>query len=294
MIYVIIGPTSIGKTKLSIELAKHLNTEIISGDSVQVYKDLNIGSAKVTKEEMQGVTHHLIDLLNVEEEFSVALYQKLVREKIREFEMNNKIPLIVGGTGLYIKSVLYDYNFDGSFRNKEQESLLEKLSNDELFSILQEKDYDSSLTIHKNNRKRVIQAIIRATSNKMSNNKNKDVKLYNFKIIGLTIDRETLYQRINKRVDVMMKNGLLDEVKSLYDKGLRRKELPYIGYQEFIPYFDNEISLEEAVELVKRNSRRLAKKQYTFFNNQFDVNWVTVNLDDFNKTVQEVINLVSD
>lgn len=292
MIIVIVGPTGIGKTKLSIALARHFNTEIISGDSVQVYKELNIGSAKVTKEEQAGIKHHLIDFLEPDEDFSVALYQTLVREKITEFEEKGLTPLIVGGTGLYIKSVLYDYNFSDSKRDNTLEKKFKNLTNEEVHNILQEKDPISAENIHPNNRKRVIQAISRSETNKISKNTNKDVPLYDFKIIGLTKDREILYDIINKRVDIMLEHGLIEEVKSLYDKGIHSNSVTAIGYKELYRHFDGEWTLEEAIDKIKQHSRNLAKKQFTFFNNQFNVTWVDVDLEEFDNTIQEVINII--
>lgn len=293
MIVVIVGPTGIGKTKLSIEIAKYLKTEIISGDSVQVYQGLDIGSAKVTKEEMQGIKHHLIDILNPKESFSVALYQKLVRNKIEEFQKANLTPLIVGGTGLYIKSVLYDYNFEKTKRDEEFLAPYQTLSNTELHQVLKERDEESAKLIHPNNRKRVLQAISRSNTNKVSENKNKDHKMYDFVIIGLTKDRETLYDIINKRVDQMFEQGLLEEVKSLYDENITSHSLSAIGYKELIAYFEGRYTLQEAKEKIKQHSRNLAKKQFTFFNNQFDINWIEVNLDNFEETIQEAITIIN-
>lgn len=289
---VLVGPTGIGKTKLSIMLAKHYNTEIISGDSVQVYKKLDIGSAKVTKEETQGIKHHLIDIFEPTEDFSVALYQKLVRNKIDEFNSKNQIPLIVGGTGLYIKSVLYDYNFDETKRDHSLEEEYKDLNNEELHSILKEKDEESSIKIHPNNRKRVLQAISRSSSNKVSDNTNKDNKVYDFTLIGLTLEREQLYEIINKRVDIMINNGLIEEVKSLYDANIQSNSVQAIGYKELYTYFDKNCTLEEAVNKIKQKSRNLAKKQFTFFNNQFDCNWVDVDLNNFDNTFKKVINII--
>ena len=288
---VIVGPTGIGKTKLSIALAKKCNTEIISGDSVQVYKGLDIGSAKVTEEEMEGVPHHLIDLYEPDENFSVAIYQKLVRGKIDEFKAKGLTPIIVGGTGLYIKSVLYDYNFTDTKRDPEIEEKYENLSNKELHDILKEKDFESSKNIHMNNRKRVLQAISRSFSNKVSENKNKDVKLYDFTLVGLTLEREKLYNLINKRVEKMIEDGLIDEVKNLYDQGIQSNSVKAIGYKELYKYFEGEWTLEEAIKKIKQHSRNLAKKQFTFFSNQFDCNWIEVDVDNFDKTIQKAIEI---
>ncbi len=292
MIIVIIGPTGIGKTKLSLALAKHYNTEIISGDSVQVYKGLNIGSAKIKESEMNGIKHHLIDILEPTEDFSVALFQRIVREKIKDFEDRGINPLIVGGTGLYIKSVLYDYNFSNSSRDRSLDEFYKDLSNEELHNILKEKDYESSLNIHMNNRKRVLQAISRSKDNKVSDNKNKDIALYDFKIIGLTLNRDELYEIINNRVDLMIEEGLIKEVKDLYDKGIRSNSVSAIGYKELYTYFDDEYTLEEAIDKIKQHSRNLAKKQLTFFNNQFDVSWINVDLDNFENTIKKALTIL--
>jgi len=292
MIYVIVGPTGIGKTKLSIALAKHFNTEIISGDSVQVYKELNIGSAKITKDEMDGVPHHLIDILEPTEDFSVALFQKLVREKINTLQQNNLIPIIAGGTGLYIKSVLYDYNFSNTKRDYDLESKYKDLTNEELHSILIKKDLEASNQIHPNNRKRILQAITRSSDNKVSENKNKDIPVYDFKIIGLTLERSKLYELINKRVDQMVEEGLVQEVKSLFDKKITGNSVSAIGYKELYQYFNNEVTLDEAIDKIKQKSRNLAKKQFTFFNNQFDITWITTDFEHFDNTVQEAIKIL--
>lgn len=292
MIYVIVGPTGIGKTKLSIALAKHFKTEIISGDSVQVYRELNIGSAKVTIEEMDGITHHLIDILEPTEDFSVAIFQKLVRKKITEIQQNNKVPIIVGGTGLYIKSVLYDYNFSNTKRNFELEAKYKELSNEELHIILQEKDLESSIKIHPNNRKRVLQAISRSSNNKVSKNNNKDIPIYDFKIIGLNLERENLYDLINKRVDTMIESGLIKEVKDLYDRNINGNSVSAIGYKELYQYFNQEVTLEEAIDKIKQKSRNLAKKQFTFFNNQFDITWIDTDFINFQNTINEAINIL--
>jgi len=294
MIIVIVGPTGIGKTKLSIEIAKRYNTEIISGDSVQVYKGLDIGSGKIKEEEKENIKHHLIDILEPNEDFSVAKYQKVVREKIKEFDEASKMPLIVGGTGLYIKGALYDYNFENTNRNEEIINKYSKYSNEELHKILEEKDFESSKVIHFNNRKRVLQAISRSYTNKMSLNKNKDIKVYGFTIIGLTMDREKLYNVINKRVDRMIEEGLIEEVKKLYDSGINSYSVKSIGYKELYKYFDKEHTLDFAIEKIKQHSRNLAKKQFTFFNNQFEVNWINVDIDDFDKTVEKAIKIIEE
>jgi len=289
---VIVGPTGIGKTALSIALAKHYHTEIISGDSVQVYKGLNIGSAKVTTDEMQGIKHHLIDIFEPTEDFSVALYQQLVRDKIKELEDQSLVPIIVGGTGLYIKSVLYNYNFNDTLRDKEKESKLEAFSNAELHSMLQEKDPVSAENIHFNNRKRVLQALLRSDSNKVSDNTLKDQKVYDFTLIGLTLPREELYTIINNRGDQMIEDGVIEEVQELYNQNIQGNSVQAIGYKELYKYFDGEWTKEQAIDKIKQHSRNLAKKQFTFFNNQFEPIWVTINKDNFDQTIEEVIQIL--
>lgn len=294
MIIVIIGPTGIGKTKLSLAVAEHYNTEIISGDSVQVYKGLDIGSAKIKKHEMKGIKHHLIDILEPTEDFSVALFQRIVRNKINDLEEEGKVPLIVGGTGLYIKSVLYDYNFSNSSRDKSLDEFYKDYTNEELHNVLKEKDCDASLNIHMNNRKRVLQAISRSKDNKISKNKNKDKPIYDFKIIGLTLERELLYEIINNRVDLMIQEGLVNEVKGLYDKGIKSNSVSAIGYKELYTYFDGDYTLDDAINKIKQHSRNLAKKQLTFFNNQFDVNWINVDLNNFDNTIKEALKIFNE
>lgn len=285
MILVIVGPTGVGKTKLSIELAKKYNAEIINADSMQVYKELDIGTAKVTEEEKENIPHHLFDICEVDELYTVYDYQKDCREKIEELQSQNKNIILVGGTGLYIKAALYDYRF------KEESSLneYENLTNEEIFNKL--KEYDKDLDIHINNRKRLIR-LLNKYEQDLITEKTGDNPLYNFRIIGLTTNRDNLYQKINDRVDKMFKDGLLEEVKSLYDRNINSKAIQTgIGYKELYKYFDNEISLEESKDLIKKNSRHYAKRQYTFFNNKFDnITWYETNYQDFNKTINEIIN----
>ena len=285
MILVVVGPTGVGKTKMSVELAKHYNAEIINADSMQVYKDLDIGTAKVTEEEKEGITHHLFDICDVNSLYTVYDYQKDARAMIDKLTKENKNIVIVGGTGLYIKALLYDYQF----KDEEELDDYSYLTNEEIMSKI--KKYDEECDIHINNRKRLVRYLNKLEQDlvleKQGNN-----KLYDFKMIGLTTDRDTLYEKINNRVDKMVKDGLVEEVKSFYDKGIRSKAIMTgIGYKELYKYFDNEISLDEALDLIKKNSRRYAKRQYTFFKNQFsDIKWYETNYDDFSKTVSEVIS----
>jgi len=283
MIIAIVGPTGVGKTKLSVELAKRMNAEIINCDSMQIYKGLDIGTAKVTEEEKQNIPHHLFDIKEVDEDYSVMDYQKDLRNKIRELQEKDKNIIITGGTGLYLKAGLYDYNF----KTEENSYDFSKYSNEELLDKI--KEY-TSCDIHVNNRKRLERYLTKIYNDSLSTN-NGNNKLYDFKIIGLTTSRDNLYKIIDDRVDKMIDNGLLDEVKYFYDKNIRSKAINTgIGYKELYMYFDNKITLEESIDLIKKNSRHYAKRQYTFFNNQLDVEWFNVNYNDFNKTIDEVYN----
>lgn len=290
MIIVITGPTGVGKTKLSIELAKIYNAEIINGDSVQIYKGLDIGSAKVTEEEKENIPHHLFDIKEVDEEYSLYDYQKDARKCIEEIQSRGKNIIIVGGTGLYIKSVLYDYNLSNESNVRND---YDGISTEELYNEL--KRIDPDINIDKNNRRRVVRALnyFKENNSSISLNKNGNKLLYNAIFIGLTINRENLYQRINDRVDIMLKKGLLNEVKSFYNKKIYTKPLlSAIGYKELYSYLDGNISLDEAIELIKRNSRRYAKRQYTFFNNQFNIKWFNVDFNNFNNTIEEVYEYI--
>ncbi|WP_273127019.1 tRNA (adenosine(37)-N6)-dimethylallyltransferase MiaA [Bacillus weihaiensis] len=279
---VIIGPTAVGKTKLSIDLAKRLNGEIISGDSMQIYKGMDIGTAKITKDEMEDIPHHLIDIKEADEEYSVAEFQTTCRPLIDKITSHHKMPLIVGGTGLYIQSVIYDYQFTDTPSNpvirNQLERELEVDGEHYLHNKLKEVDPEAAINIHPNNSRRVIRALeIYYTTNKtMSeyiNNQEKTL-LYDVVVIGLTMDREVLYERINYRVDVMIEQGLLLEAKKLYDSGLQNSQAAKaIGYKELFDYFAGKSSLEVAIEQLKQNSRRYAKRQLTWFRNKMEVNW---------------------
>lgn len=285
-IIVIVGPTGVGKTKLSIELAKKLNAEIINGDSVAIYKNLDIGSAKPTTEERENIPHHLIDVREVEEEYSVYDYQKDVRNLINEISSIGKRIIIVGGTGLYIKAALYDYTFkEGTTYNEYS-----NLTNEELYEKI--KIYQKEDLPHINNRKRLVRLLNKYENNEEITN-NKDKKLYPIKVIGLTTSRDYLYERINKRVDIMLENGLLEEVTNLKDRYKNSRILNSgIGYKEFYDYFFNNKELKDVIEQIKLDSRRYAKRQYTFFKHQFDTNWFDVNFNDFSKTIEEVYNFI--
>lgn len=279
----IVGPTASGKTALSIKFAKSFNGEIINGDSMQIYKGLDIGTAKITEEEMEGIPHHLLSFREPTENFSVAEYQKLVRGKIREIQSKGKLPIIVGGTGLYVQSVLYDFQFTDEsvpeeVRKRYYEEL-EQIGPSAMHERLAKLDPETAKTIHPNNTRRVIRALemieLHGVSKSEEQHQRGNIPIYRHLIIGMDMDREVLYERINQRVDKMMEQGLIDEVRGLWEKGIRNvQSVQAIGYKELYQYLDGEISLEEAVEQIKQNSRRYAKRQLTYFRNKMDVKWI--------------------
>lgn len=290
MVIVILGPTCVGKTKLSVELAKKIDGEIINADSTQVYKGLDIATAKVTEEEKDNVPHHLFDIKDITEDYTVYDYQKDCRLCIDDILSRGKTPILVGGTGLYIKASLYEYKFskEDSINNYDE------LSNEELYDRVIK--LDSNNTIHKNNRKRLIRALNYMENNNVafSSKEKTDKLLYDTLFIGLTTDRNILYDRINKRVGVMVNNGLLDEAKKVYDSNIRTKAvLTPIGYKELFPYFDGNSDLDSCLDKIRQNSRRYAKRQYTFFNHQLNVKWFDVDFNDFNNTVKDVLNYIN-
>lgn len=297
-VIVIVGPTGVGKTKLSIELAKKYNGEIINGDSMQVYKEMNIGTAKIKDEEKEGIPHHLFSILSFNESNSIYDFQTLVRNKIEEISSKNKLPIIVGGTGLYLKACLYDYEFLETKNSNVNLDKYNDYSNEELHQELEKIDKESAEKIHPNNRRRVLRAIEIYLSNSESKTnieaKQEHKLIYDATIIGLTIDRKVLHSIQDKRVDKMMEEGLLKEVESLLAKEdfMNNTASQAIGYKEFIPYFKNEITLEEAIEQVKIHTHQYAKRQYTFFNNQLNVNWIEVDLNNFNKTIETANNII--
>lgn len=282
MIIAIVGPTGIGKTALSVSLAKHYNAEIINFDAMQVYEKMDIGTAKVTKEEMDGVVHHLLSYVNVNTNYSVYDYQKDARSLIDKLLKEKKNIIMVGGTGLYLKATLYDYRF----REEDNSTDYDELSTEELLKRISKYNYVPNDI---NNRRRLARELKKLENNiDIDNNGNK--LLYDAKIIGLTTDRETLYDRINKRVDIMIENGLADEVNSLKESFATSKALKTaIGYKEFIPYFNGEASLDEVIDKIKQNSRHYAKRQYTFFNNQLPVIWYHSDFTNFNNTINNVV-----
>ncbi|MCI5983682.1 MAG: tRNA (adenosine(37)-N6)-dimethylallyltransferase MiaA [Firmicutes bacterium] len=289
MVIVITGPTGVGKTKLSIELAKKMNGEIINADSTQIFKGLDIATAKVTNEEKENIIHNLIDIKEISEDYTVYDYQKDARKKIDEIIKKNKTPIIVGGTGLYIKAALYDYKF-----NEEKNKLTyDNIETNELYKELLK--VDEKTNIHPNNRKRIIRALNYYNENNepLSSKEKTDKLLYDTLFIGLTTNRANLYEKINKRVDKMIDEGLLEEAKKIYETNIRTKAvLTPIGYKELFPYFENKQTLEEAIDKIKQKSRNYAKRQYTWFNHQLNIKWFDVDYDNFEKTIKEVYEYI--
>lgn len=290
-VIVIIGQTAVGKTAMSIKLAKALDTEIINGDAMQVYKGLNIVTDKIKKEQMQGITHHLLDIKSIDENYSVEEYQQNIRKVISQINNKGKIPIIVGGTGLYVKAALFDYTFQKEeISNKEVEELYKDKSNEELYDLLKSLDPKSAESIHKNNRRRVLRAIAiyNSTGTKKSDiiENQKHEMLYDALLIGLDLDKNIINAKIDKRIEEMFDEGLIEEVKLNKTNTTASKA---IGYKEVSSYLNNEISLDQAKELMKIHTHQYAKRQRTFFKNQFEINWVNNDEFAFDK-IKELIN----
>ncbi|OZU90242.1 tRNA (adenosine(37)-N6)-dimethylallyltransferase MiaA [Virgibacillus indicus] len=295
----VVGPTAVGKTKLSIEIAKRFNGEIISGDSMQVYRGMDIGTAKIKENEMQNIPHYMLDIKEPDEEFSVADFQSHVQQYIDAISDHGKLPVIAGGSGLYIQAALYDYNFSTQKRDDSITQRLENIIKAEgitpLYNRLKQVDSKQAKKIHPNNHRRVIRAIeiYETTGLTMSEYQKKQhvQSPYNIRIIGLEMDRELLYDQINKRIDTMMEEGLLDEVERLYASGFgSRQSMKAIGYKEFIPYLNGRQGLEESVELLKRNSRRYAKRQFTWFRNKMDISWYSITPETINQKFRIILD----
>ncbi|HEN4289465.1 TPA: tRNA (adenosine(37)-N6)-dimethylallyltransferase MiaA [Streptococcus agalactiae] len=282
----VVGPTAVGKTALGIELAKTFNGEIISGDSQQVYQKLDIGTAKASKEEQEQAYHHLIDVREVNENYSVYDFVKEAKVAIDTIISKGKIPIIVGGTGLYLQSLFEGYHLGGEVN---QETLmayrekLESLSDEDLFEKLTEQ----SIIIPQVNRRRAIRALELA---KFGNNLQNSESPYDVLLIGLNDDRQVLYDRINRRVDLMMDNGLLDEAKWLYDNYSSVQASKGIGYKELFPYFSKQIPLEEAVDKLKQNTRRFAKRQLTWFRNRMNVEFIMVGEENYQQKIKRKVS----
>lgn len=285
---ILTGPTAVGKTALSIGLAKAVDGEIISADSMQVYRKMNIGTAKIQQSEMQGVKHHLIDILDPGEDFNVVLFKKYALEAMKDIYSRGKIPVVVGGTGFYIQALLYDINFedndnDMSYR-EELQTLAAEHGNSYIHDMLAGVDPESAEKIHENNVKRVIRALefYKKTGTKISEHNEAESQKespYNFEYFVLNDDRQKLYDRIDRRIDIMLEDGLLDEVRSLVDEGYSRDlvSMQGLGYKEMIDYIQERYTLDEAVYTLKRDTRHFAKRQVTWFKREKQVTWVNKN-----------------
>ncbi|WP_438317823.1 tRNA (adenosine(37)-N6)-dimethylallyltransferase MiaA [Sporosarcina sp. FA9] len=295
----IVGPTASGKTAVSIELAKAVGGEVINGDAMQVYKGLDIGTAKITSEEMDGIPHHMFDIKEPNESFSVAQYQFEVRKWIKDIQDRGKIPIIVGGTGLYIQSVLFDFRFTEEasnplVRKRLEDELLEHGSG-ALYERLVFLDPLGAEKVHPNNHQRLVRAleIIEVTGRTKEDHENNAGKrpLYNHLIIGLDVDREILYERINERVDAMMQKGLLKEAENLWNLGIRNvQSVQAIGYKEIYLYFEGNSTFEDSVELIKKNTRNYAKRQLTYFRNKLEISWFDAKIG----TKAKIIGILKD
>lgn len=293
-VYVIAGPTASGKTKVAIELAKRLNGEIVSCDSMQIYKKMDIGSAKPTRDELKQIKHHLIGVIEPNEMFTVAKYQKMALEVIDDIISRGKTPIVAGGTGLYLNSLLFDMDFAASPKSYNRRKELESMTGETLYEYLKVIDNEAAERIHKNNIKKVIRAIEAAENGdkvKPLNDCMNRCDLYNFKLYALNWDREKLYERINNRVDELIKMGLVDEVRQLFKEGLTCENISMkgIGYKEIIEYLDGETTLDDAVYLIKRNTRRFAKRQVTWFKRYEDMVWIDV---DETMTVDDIVEKI--
>lgn len=302
---VIGGPTACGKTGFSIKLAKKINGEIISADSMQVYRYMDIGTAKVTPEEADGVPHYLIDEFDPDEEYNVMIFQQKAKAYMEEIWAKGKIPILVGGTGFYINALLYDNDFTETENNTSYREECYKLAREQgpdvLYERLQEIDPEYAANIHPNNVKRVTRALEYhyLTGQKFSEHnaeQKEKATPYNAAVIILTMDREKLYERIELRIDLMLKQGLLEEVKGLLDRGYSPDlvSMQGIGYKEFIPYFNGECTLEEAVTQLKTNTRRFAKRQLTWFRRQIDGLWIDLSKATGEETLEDVLDYLKE
>ncbi len=300
---ILTGPTAVGKTALSVAFAKAINGEIISADSMQVYRHMDIGSAKVTKEEMEGVPHHLIDVLEPAEEFNVVLFQRMARQAAEEIESRGHIPILVGGTGFYIQALLYNIDFAENDEDRRLRRSLEEIAKEQGASALYEKlravDPESCEIIHANNVKRVIRAIefYEKTGKKISahnREQRQNISPYRFAYFVLNDDREKIYRQIDQRVDLMMERGLVEEVRALRAMGCSRGmvSMQGLGYKEILSYLEGEISQEEAVYLIKRDTRHFAKRQLTWFKREKEVTWIEKNV--FSYSSQNMLAFMQD
>ena len=305
-IIVIVGPTAVGKTYVSVELAKKLNTEIISADSMQIYKGMDIGTAKITEEEKHGIIHHMIDIIKPDENYSVSDFKNDSEKIIDELLLDNKIPVIVGGSGLYVNSLIYDLDFGNAKSDTKLREYYTYYYNehgeDALYDKLLKIDPEAAEKIHKNNVKRVIRALevydlTGIKFSELNTDIRKESNKYDCILIGLSMERKVLYERINQRVDEMLSNGLIEEVKSLIDKGYDKNlvSMMGIGYKEIIDYLEGNMDLEETVNILKRNTRRFAKRQFTWFLKDENVKWFSMdNLEEVDNTIKDILDYSSE
>ncbi len=295
-VYVVLGPTASGKTDLAVEIAKKVGGEVISADSMQIYKEMDIGTAKPTTEEMQGIKHHLIDIVYPNEEYSVAMFKAQAKALIADMQKRGVVPVICGGTGLYINSITYNLDFTQTKRNEELRGQLEKLSNEELHNRLRQIDENSAQRIHINDKKRLIRQLEILNDGESGsgydfNNQNKE---YDFVICGIATKRELLYEKINKRVDIMVQKGLFEEAIYIYKKYGDTQAIKAIGYKEIIEneFSKNSFSLtkEEITEKIKQNTRRFAKRQITWFKRDNRIKWFDATIYNNNNIVSELTN----
>ena len=292
-VIVITGPTAVGKTAVSLRIASILNTEIINGDAYQIYKGMDIGTSKVSKADQKIIKHHMIDIIDPKDNFSIYDYQQLGRNLLSQFEKENKIPIIVGGSGLYLDSLLYDYKLNAQKRDSTIEEKYIDLTNQELYNLLKKEVPEIANTIHENNRKRVLRALERKGT---IDEKYRAIEhpLYDVLFIYLTDSREKLYKRIDERVVKMMNEGLLEEVESFFPDKLSIQARSAIGYKELFDYLEGKLSIDEAIDLIQKNTRHYAKRQETWFRKH--PNTVRVNIDEnnFDNTIREVENTIKD
>lgn len=299
-LFILMGPTAVGKTSISIDLAKKLNGEIISADSMQIYKYMDIGTAKVKPYEMNGVPHYLIDIIYPDENFTVSDYKRMATKYIKKINQENKLPIVVGGTGLYINSLVYKLNFASVPPNEEVRRKLDIFDNEHLHAKLLEVDINSGERISINDRKRIIRAleiweVSGKTPSEFNKNFREETDEYDLVMVCLNMDREKLYQRINDRVDIMIEEGLVEEVKNILNMGYNKDlvSMQGIGYKEIIMYLENKINLDEAINLIKQGSRNYAKRQLTWFKRDNRIKWIDINnfesTDDISRNIQDYI-----
>ncbi|MCF6137194.1 tRNA (adenosine(37)-N6)-dimethylallyltransferase MiaA [Pseudalkalibacillus berkeleyi] len=299
---VIVGPTAVGKTKTSIEVAKAFDGEVMNSDSMQVYKGLDIGTAKIKEDEKEGIPHHLFDIKSPNEDYSVASFQEDATNKIKEIHNRDHLPIMVGGTGLYVRSVTHGYTFtdataDPAYRD-ELENYVEQYGVEALHNRLRSVDPKRAAEVHPNNVRRVIRSLeiyhTKGHLDQQSNATRENTSPYHLVTIGLKMKREQLYDRINRRVDIMMQEGLLEEVQALHRDGIRNTQaVQAIGYKELYEYFDGECTLDEAILKLKRNSRRYAKRQMTWFRHQMDVEWFDVTNESIEEKIPSILRYVA-